>query len=222
MIFEGGWGPLRLVDAGGRVAGVDFRRCLSVLDPAGRFRPRYDAGERRPLKADTVIIAIGQLRSDSCLPRDRDGREPEIDPLTLQAGALPVFVAGDFATGPASAVEAMASGRAAAESLHRLLSGDDLHLGRAYRGPVETDFEIDHTRGSARDPVPVLNRPCRGKGDFRVSELPLDEPGARCEAGRCYSCGLPHGRYRTCWFCLPCEVECPEKALWVEIPYLLR
>jgi len=22
--------------------------------------------------------------------------------------------------------------------------------------------------------------------------------------------------------CLPCEVECPEEALWVEVPYLLR
>ena len=45
---------------------------------------------------------------------------------------------------------------------------------------------------------------------------------ARAEAGRCYSCGAPFGKFRTCWFCLPCEVECPQEALWVDIPYLLR
>jgi formate dehydrogenase major subunit len=36
------------------------------------------------------------------------------------------------------------------------------------------------------------------------------------------SCGQPFGKYRTCWFCLPCEVDCPHEALWVEVPYLLR
>jgi hypothetical protein len=33
-------------------------------------------------------------------------------------------------------------------------------------------------------------------------------------------CGMPFG-IRTCWFCLPCEIECPEEALYVEIPYRL-
>jgi formate dehydrogenase major subunit len=41
------------------------------------------------------------------------------------------------------------------------------------------------------------------------------------EAERCLDCGVPFG-IRTCWFCLPCEIECPEEALYVEIPYLLR
>jgi NADPH-dependent glutamate synthase beta subunit-like oxidoreductase len=52
--------------------------------------------------------------------------------------------------------------------------------------------------------------------------MPFTEESARREAERCYSCGEPFGKYRTCWFCLPCEVECPHDALWVEIPYLLR
>jgi NADPH-dependent glutamate synthase beta subunit-like oxidoreductase len=44
---------------------------------------------------------------------------------------------------------------------------------------------------------------------------------AMAEAERCLDCGVPFG-IRTCWFCLPCEIECPEEALYVEIPYLLR
>ena len=60
------------------------------------------------------------------------------------------------------------------------------------------------------------------RGDFAPIEIALDAKEAVKEAGRCYSCGQPFGKYRTCWFCLPCEVECPNDALWVEIPYLLR
>ena len=29
-------------------------------------------------------------------------------------------------------------------------------------------------------------------------------------------------RYDECWYCLPCEVDCPTGAITVEIPYLLR
>jgi NAD-dependent dihydropyrimidine dehydrogenase PreA subunit len=28
--------------------------------------------------------------------------------------------------------------------------------------------------------------------------------------------------YDECWYCLPCEHDCPTKAIRVEIPYLLR
>ena len=62
--------------------------------------------------------------------------------------------------------------------------------------------------------------------DLELNSLSDDLcPGAeqaRTEASRCLSCGGPTGHYRNCWFCLPCEVECPEQALYVNIPYLLR
>jgi len=28
--------------------------------------------------------------------------------------------------------------------------------------------------------------------------------------------------YNECWYCLPCEKDCPTQAITVEIPYLLR
>ncbi len=34
--------------------------------------------------------------------------------------------------------------------------------------------------------------------------------------------GKAHMRYDECWYCLPCEVDCPTGAIRVEIPYLLR
>lgn len=29
-------------------------------------------------------------------------------------------------------------------------------------------------------------------------------------------------KYNECWYCLPCEVDCPVDAIRVEIPYLVR
>jgi len=133
-----------------------------------------------------------------------------------------LFCAGDAASGPTSVVEAMALGRVAAESAHRYLTGEHMFYGRDYRGPVEMEFEIE-TGGDIRNGrVSIPVRKYTGKGDFAEVEACLDEESARKEAGRCFSCGQAFGEYRTCWFCLPCEIECPHKALRVEIPYLLR
>ncbi|NQU03847.1 MAG: hypothetical protein HQ589_06850, partial [Syntrophaceae bacterium] len=87
---------------------------------------------------------------------------------------------------------------------------------------IETDFEIDTSKADGAKRLNISHYTCRGKGDFTELEGGVDAETARQEAKRCLSCGEPFGKYRTCWFCLPCEVDCPREALWVEIPYLLR
>ena len=62
----------------------------------------------------------------------------------------------------------------------------------------------------------------KGHNDFEEIERCIEPGDAKQEAWRCYSRREPFGKYRTCWFCPPCEVECPHDALWVEMPYLLR
>ena len=142
--------------------------------------------------------------------------------LTLQTVDEMIFMAGDVITGPSSVVGAMAKGRCAAESAHRFLTGEHMRYGRAYAGPIETDYEIDPSRGNGLKRFTIPTRHYDGKGDFKDVEITFTKETARKEAGRCYSCGQPFGKFRTCWFCLPCEVECPNEALYVEIPYLLR
>lgn len=34
--------------------------------------------------------------------------------------------------------------------------------------------------------------------------------------------GKAHMRFDECWYCLPCEKDCPTGAVTVNIPYLLR
>ena len=34
--------------------------------------------------------------------------------------------------------------------------------------------------------------------------------------------GVAYMRFDECWYCLPCEKDCPTDAIRVDIPYLLR
>ena len=224
IVFRGAWGPQAILAENGRLKGVKLKKCVSVFDANSNFMPVYDVCQTDFVEVDTVIVAIGQQADLGCLAECRiaSPQAVECDPLTLQTERSSVFVAGDVSTGPTSVVHAMAAGRRAAESIQRYLRGEDLSFGRSYAGPYETEFAIDTSRASAatRSENPLTG--FKGPGDFNELEMPFTEESARREAERCYSCGEPFGKYRTCWFCLPCEVECPHDALWVEIPYLLR
>ena len=225
--FDHGWGPVQFIEKKGRVRGVELKRCISVKDKDGNFKPTYDTSDTRTVKAKNVIVAIGQARDVSCLKGATgkvlgDKAGVNADPVTLQSVDPKVFVAGDFFTGPTSVVKAMANGREAAISVDRYLNGEHLSYGRTYAGPIETDFAIDTSRGSDAPRATLPARPFSGMGCFQEVEKKLTKTAARKEASRCFSCGEPFGKFRTCWFCLPCEVECPHEALWVEVPYLLR
>ncbi|UCE54850.1 MAG: FAD-dependent oxidoreductase [Desulfobacterales bacterium] len=219
--MECSWGPLRFSSQNGVVSGVEFQRCLQVYDARGVFQPTFDNCELLSLDADTVIVAIGQV-SDKALMEKIEMNPQNIDPVTLQSSDEMIFLAGDVISGPTSVVEAMACGRQAAESVDRFLKVQHLHYGREYAGPIETEFEINTDNADPAKRLSISQHQFKGKNDFNELESGVDSKTARQEAKRCLSCGQPFGKYRTCWFCLPCEVDCPHEALWVEIPYLLR
>ena len=222
--LECSWGNPTFQFENGKLMGMDFQKCLQVFDAFGCFMPSYDDCQLKTMGADTVIVAIGQ--GADAAPFENTGLVKEgmfsADELTLQTSDKNVFMAGDALSGPSSVVKAMAGGREAAESVDRYLNGEHLRFGRTYPGPIETEFDIDTDRGSEDRRAQIPMHTCQGKGDFKEIEQGLDKETARKEAARCYSCGQPFGKYRTCWFCLPCEVDCPHEALWVEVPYLLR
>jgi NADPH-dependent glutamate synthase beta subunit-like oxidoreductase len=219
-------GPNQFVVDEGHIRAVEFKACTQVVDSDGKFNPCYDESDRFTLEADTVIVAIGQQTRLDFLGR----RDPEIrngwlcaDPVTRQTSIEKVFAGGDVVTGPKSVVDAMADGKAAAESIHRFLQGDSLSYGRNYlRGPHITDFPVDLSKATPQPRVNLPRNNDAGLHNFDELEDGMTEDQARREADRCLSCGLPEGYYRSCWYCMPCEIVCPEDALTVEIPYLLR
>ncbi len=217
-----GWGPMEFHVEKGRLVSVRLKKCVSVFDPRGNFSPIYDEKNTLDLSADTVILATGLKREDHLLdPAMKKAGEARFDPLTLQAPQKKFFLAGDCLRGPKSLVEAMAQGKEAALSIQRLLRGESLHYGRGNGNPYELQFEVDLSKAKPRPRAAMGHLSMAQRRKFEEVALGFSQEEAQAEAERCINCGVPVG-LRTCWFCLPCEIECPEEALYVEIPYLLR
>ncbi|MBI3526089.1 MAG: 4Fe-4S dicluster domain-containing protein [Betaproteobacteria bacterium] len=49
-----------------------------------------------------------------------------------------------------------------------------------------------------------------------VDVCPLDLLAIDQQTGKAYM------KFDECWYCLPCEADCPTQAIHVSIPYLLR
>jgi NADPH-dependent glutamate synthase beta subunit-like oxidoreductase len=127
------WGPDKIIENGGKVAGLELVRCTSVFDDEGNFCPYFD-DTRKTVEADQVILAIGQASEtafcqDFCFLDDQGSLPVDrgliaIDKDTQQTEMTGVFAGGDAANGPATVIEAIAAGRRAAVSIDIYLGGD--------------------------------------------------------------------------------------------------
>ena len=213
-----GWGVDEIQVKDGRVTGLCAKQCLSVLSESGAFAPSYDDTVVRAIPADTIILAIGQTTDLGFLDGSGvavDRGRVRTDELCRQTSLAKVFAGGDCVSGPNTLVHALADGARAAQSILLYLNGDDVSYGRDNSQAYLHDFEVDLTAGS---------------GDLRVD---LCQPGSALtersmtgeealrESGRCLSCGKPIGYRKTCWMCLPCEVQCAQDALNIRIHYIM-
>jgi NADPH-dependent glutamate synthase beta subunit-like oxidoreductase/Pyruvate/2-oxoacid:ferredoxin oxidoreductase delta subunit len=170
------FGPNRFVEKNGRFSGIEFKRCTCVFDDHCNFNPQYDETDMNTLGAQTVIIAIGQTAArDSVEPKDiacSPRGEIIVDPVTLQTNISWVFAGGDAVYGPKSVVEAIASGKQAAASIHRYLSGQDLNSVRSRNG---TDFKTG-TAAANNYPTgkPAKQKP-RDNSQMPISQQPLSD-----------------------------------------------
>lgn len=220
--IHNGWGPQAFRFKKEQLTTVSFRRCTTPYDANGRFSPVFDESQSMNLLCETVIVAIGQRPQPGLVDASRSSLDAiTCDPTTLRIGESKVFVAGDFVKGPRTLVEAMAQGKEAALSIERLLKGEDLYYERGNGKPLEVQFEPDWSRALKRSRAVMPTLAVARRKGFEEVARGFSRDEAIAEAERCLNCGVPFG-LRTCWFCLPCEIECPEEALYVEVPYLLR
>jgi NADPH-dependent glutamate synthase beta subunit-like oxidoreductase len=210
-----------LLDAKGRVREIVFQKVVSVFDEARRFAPRFDPGERTALPADTVILAIGQTMDVSFLDPERDGVAItprgliEVDRETLRTTNPKVFVAGDAAHGTRLMIDAIASGKRAARSIYRAVTGRDLAAEQ-----VEAHLVLEpYAREKGYEAVPRLPVPA-APVDQRIGRIDLPvETGygpkeAAAEAARCLDCGVNTiFDSERCVLCGGCADVCPTLCL---------
>jgi NADPH-dependent glutamate synthase beta subunit-like oxidoreductase len=249
-IFNG-WGPKRIIEKGGEVCGVEFKKCISVFNKEGRFSPEYDENCTMTVDCAVVLSAIGQsIQWGSLLegskvelnPNNTAKTVPVSDVATFQtavyAGVEPeeyhlptpfevyqtaepdIFVGGDAYTGAKFAIDAIAAGKEAAESLHRYVwKGHSLVLGRNRR--KLTYIDKDNADLSEYDSLP-RQRPAIDKGaekTFRDYRLPLTEEQVKKETERCLGCGAALVDTKLCLGCGVCTTRCKFEAITLSKKY---
>jgi len=184
--------PVRIrQEAGGLVLDC-IRMRPGPTDSSGRRRPEPIEGSELELPVDSVIMTIGQKPEDlGALGLEVDGRGQAVaDDTTLQSGRAGLFVAGDAVTGPATVVEAISTGRQAAESIDRYLGGSGVTV--EVLVPAEEPAQEGMLEEQQERPrVQVPRRPVKERlADGSEVELCYSEEQALQEAERCLRCDL--------------------------------
>jgi len=193
------WAPKRIIHKKGRITGMEFMRSKTVLDEDGRASLSVDEEENMEVKADNVIISIGQAPDISFLSKDRQLERAlwgslVVDENSLVTNIPGIFAGGDFTTGPSTVIQAIASGRRASLAIDRYLRGE--------KGRIEIPDEKSSMKeddGLALDEETTEEKPRiktrfedpeeRVK-DFREVEKGFTEEEAHMEAVRCLRCDL--------------------------------
>ena len=209
-------GPRSVLGRDGKVAGLELMDVRAVFDAEGRFNPTFYEERISSMDGDVIIFAIGQATELSFLKDDGIELDDEgrliFDPETQATSREGVFACGEVITGPGAAVEAMASGRKAAQSIASYLGGEGLFVPRGEEPTVVGELSastIDRIRIQERINIPLL-APKQRLDNFDPVELGYDEADATEEARRCLNCGMAARRVKgKCCDCLTCMRICP-------------
>lgn len=140
------------------------------------------------IPCDVILVAVGQdIVSEPFeqfgMPAQRRVFQSERD--TAVPSMPGVFVGGDCATGPATAIQAIAAGRVAANAI-------DEYLG--YHHKLPCDVAAPEARPNLRVPtgrVNIQERPAYlRKLDFEEVECPMSPEEAQQECSRCLRCDV--------------------------------
>lgn len=216
-----GWGPKEILTSDGKVVGVVFKRCVSVLDDQGRFSPVYNEEETITVPCENVFLSIGQsIQWGDLLKGARielaDGGRACADALTYQTAEPDVFVGGDVYTGPKFAIDAIAAGKEGAVSIHRFVQPNtSLTIGRNRRDFKELDKQnvvLESYDASSRQEA-GMDAAVDAAHSFRDAHKTLTEEQVRTETARCLGCGASVVDPNKCIGCGICTTKCEFDAI---------
>jgi len=203
--------PKEVLTGSGKVAGLRMvNHVLGEPDASERRRPVEVEGTEFTLRCDTIISATGQqVALEEARLEVTEGGAIDCSPETCATNIPGVFAGGDATTGPASVIEAMATGKRAAVSIDKLLAGDDAFLEYPPEltqvDPEKVLLRVEDLERKKRPEVQAVSPAVRRSG-FETFTRTLTEEEAVAEASRCLACGCGVG-------CGLCERVCQGFAL---------
>lgn len=219
IVINNSWGPKRIITENGKVTGIEFKRCTSVFDENKRFNPAYDENETITVKADAILLSIGQsIDWGNLIEGSRIELNPnktiKADPFTYQTGEPDVFAGGDAFTGPSFAIDAIAAGKQGAISIHRFVHpGQSLVIGRDRRIYKSLDKQNVDFEGYDRMPRQRPLHISAHDKTFRDPRATFTEEQVRKETERCLGCGATVVDEFLCVGCGACTTKCKFDAI---------
>ncbi len=216
--IKNGWGPKEIKQENGKVTSIVFKRCTQVKDSEGRFSPLYDEEDTIEIPCENIVEAIGQaadwgnLLDGENVTRRKNGWV-EADPTTFQTSQEDVFVGGDIYHGAKFAIDAIAEGKLASESMHRYVhEGQSLTIGRDLRQFIELDKDDIVVEGydNAERQIPGIRKV---DDPFKDTRELLTEEQVKIEAKRCLGCGATTVDENKCIGCGLCTTRCEFDAI---------
>ncbi len=227
--------PVAFLGKQAKVIGVRFVRTRQG-EPGrdGRRTPAEIPGSELEIGADTVILATGQFPHaqwiDSALAPKLVARDGWLASGSAhQTAQRNIFVAGDFALGATTLIQAIGHAKACARKVDEWLTGAPRRKQVAQiRAAFRSKPPGGRTTGRSAQmnlipihPMPTLAVAARGlEGEV---ETGFAEPVAKDEASRCYLCHYSFEIVdRDCVLCDECLKVKPVEGCIVEIAALLR
>ena len=214
-----GWGPKEIIAKDGKVSAIVFKKCTSVKDADGRFNPQYDENETIEISCENILLSIGQsvimgdLLKGTAVEINRNGTI-KADPVTFQTAEKDIFAGGDVFHGARFAIDAIAGGKLASESMHRVVHpGQDMMIARDVREFIELNKDdiVVEEYDNAKRQVPGKRK--EAAMTFMDERLPFTEEQVKTEASRCLSCGATVVDLNRCIGCGLCTTRCQFDAI---------
>ncbi|WP_291319028.1 FAD-dependent oxidoreductase [Desulfonatronospira sp.] len=163
------------------------------------------------MEADTIILATGYVPRTEAVQElcTEGGDRLEIKDAAGATRTPGVFAGGDFVSGPTTVVQAIASGRKAAEAVHRYLRGMDQSPEAQEEILQDLDDDVARLVPKAGREKPVCLDSGSRVHSFDEVEHVFTPEQARTEAARCLHCSLGAHVSRDCAVCLNCVLVCP-------------
>ena len=221
VVINNSWAPKAILGEGGKVTGIELMRCVSVRDASGKFAPVYDENETITVSCSNVLVAIGQRSEYGAVlagtaAETPDGSLIDHNGVTFQTEEADIFVGGDCATGPKYTIDAIASGREGAVSIHRYVNvGQTLTIHRNLREFKELDKQ------NITLPAEKFKKPARAEAaidqnkvlTMQDDRMTFTEEQIKSEASRCLSCGRSVVDPNKCIGCGICTTKCEFDAI---------
>lgn len=227
IVINNSWGPKRILNDNGKVVGIEFNKCISVFDENGKFNPKFDEKVTKVVKADYILISIGQAMDWGGLIEGskielNPNKTIKVDPFTLQSDEPDIFAGGDAMTGPKFAIDAIAMGKEGAISIHRYVHpGQSLILGRDRKD--YRSFDKDNLILEGYDRIPRQRTSyvdgSKAKQTFKDLRDTFTEEQIKLETERCLSCGATTVDEYICVGCGACTTRCKFDAISLEKKY---